>query len=128
MWRVRGVTTQLLTLIAQPTSADRISLGQQSDSHLQKIQAEVEQGRVGDFKVHSNGSLRFWDRRYVPKDPDLRRDILSKAHRSPYTMYPGGTKMYRDLKQHFWWPGMKLDIAQHVAQCLVCQQVKAEHQ
>ena len=36
--------------------------------------------------------------------------------------------MYKDLKQKYWWSGMKRDIAQYVAQCLVCQQVKAEHQ
>ena len=35
--------------------------------------------------------------------------------------------MYKDLKQHFWWNNMKREIAQYVAKCLVCQQVKAEH-
>ena len=35
--------------------------------------------------------------------------------------------MYRDLREHFWWNGMKREVAQHVAKCLVCQQVKAEH-
>ena len=36
--------------------------------------------------------------------------------------------MYKDLKRHFWWNGMKREIAQYVARCLICQQVKAEHQ
>ncbi|KAJ8755828.1 hypothetical protein K2173_024373 [Erythroxylum novogranatense] len=36
--------------------------------------------------------------------------------------------MYRDLREHFWWKGMKRDIAEFVSKCLVCQQVKAEHQ
>ena len=40
----------------------------------------------------------------------------------------GDTKMYRDLKQHIWWHGMKREIARFIARCLVCQQVKAEHQ
>ncbi|RVW60596.1 Retrovirus-related Pol polyprotein from transposon 297 [Vitis vinifera] len=40
----------------------------------------------------------------------------------------GRNKMYKDLRQNYWWSGMKRDIAQFVAQCLVCQQVKAEHQ
>ena len=35
--------------------------------------------------------------------------------------------MYRDLKQHFWRNDMKKEIVHHVAKCLVCQQVKAEH-
>ena len=36
--------------------------------------------------------------------------------------------MYQDLKKHFWWNAMKREVAQHVAKCLVYQQVKAEHQ
>ena len=36
--------------------------------------------------------------------------------------------MYKDLKKHYWWPGMKNDVVKHVEQCLTCQQVKAEHQ
>nr|GEX96136.1 retrotransposon protein, putative, Ty3-gypsy subclass [Tanacetum cinerariifolium] len=36
--------------------------------------------------------------------------------------------MYGDLKQHFWWNGMKQDIATYVGRCLICQQVKIEHQ
>ncbi|KAJ8748685.1 hypothetical protein K2173_008130 [Erythroxylum novogranatense] len=36
--------------------------------------------------------------------------------------------MYRDLREHFWWKGMKRDVAEYVSRCLVCQQVKAEHQ
>nr|GFD07540.1 transposon Ty3-I Gag-Pol polyprotein [Tanacetum cinerariifolium] len=36
--------------------------------------------------------------------------------------------MYHDLKQHFWWSGMKRDIATFVSKCLICQQVKIEHQ
>ena len=33
--------------------------------------------------------------------------------------------MYRDLRETFWWPGMKKEIAKFVAQC---QQVKAKYQ
>ncbi|KAK6160712.1 hypothetical protein DH2020_004093 [Rehmannia glutinosa] len=35
--------------------------------------------------------------------------------------------MYRDLKMHYWWPGMKRDIAQYVEHCLIYQLIKAEH-
>nr|GFB45043.1 transposon Ty3-I Gag-Pol polyprotein [Tanacetum cinerariifolium] len=36
--------------------------------------------------------------------------------------------MYHDLKQYFWWSGMKRDVATFVARCLICQHVKIEHQ
>ena len=53
---------------------------------------------------------------------------MGEAHSSGYTVHPGGTKMYQDLKSHFWWNGMKRDIADFVSRCEICQQVKAEHQ
>nr|GFB64554.1 putative reverse transcriptase domain-containing protein [Tanacetum cinerariifolium] len=36
--------------------------------------------------------------------------------------------MYYDLKQYFWWSGMKRDVATFVSRCLICQRVKIEHQ
>ncbi|WP_306788277.1 integrase zinc binding domain-containing protein, partial [Proteus mirabilis] len=36
--------------------------------------------------------------------------------------------MYQGLKEHFWWFGMKRDVAEYVQKCLTCQKVKAEHQ
>ncbi|KAA3484134.1 DNA/RNA polymerases superfamily protein [Gossypium australe] len=50
------------------------------------------------------------------------------THNSRLSIHPGSTKMYHDLKQHYWWSGMKRDIPDFVSKCLVCQQVKAEHQ
>src|SRR5438105_1002882 len=35
--------------------------------------------------------------------------------------------MYQ-LKDHYWWYGMKRDVAEYVALCDTCQKVKAEHQ
>ena len=43
-------------------------------------------------------------------------------------MHLGSTKMYRTLKEHYWWNGMKKEIASFVSRCLTYQQVKAEHQ
>ncbi|KAL8147422.1 hypothetical protein AgCh_004941 [Apium graveolens] len=36
--------------------------------------------------------------------------------------------MYHDLKENFWWPNMKKEIAEWVSKCYTCQRVKAEHQ
>ena len=53
---------------------------------------------------------------------------MIEAHRSKFVVHPGSTKMYQDLKRQYWWEGMKRDVANFVAKCMVCQQVKAEHQ
>ncbi|GJT60438.1 putative reverse transcriptase domain-containing protein [Tanacetum coccineum] len=36
--------------------------------------------------------------------------------------------MYQDLKQLYWWPNMKANIATYVSKCLTCSKVKTEHQ
>jgi hypothetical protein len=53
---------------------------------------------------------------------------MEEAHNTPYSIHPGGTKMYQDLKGTFWWHGMKRDIAFFIARCDIYQKVKAEHQ
>jgi hypothetical protein len=58
----------------------------------------------------------------------LKQLILKEAHDTPYSIHPGGTKMYQDLKERFWWHGMKREIASYIARCDVCQRVKAKHQ
>ncbi|RVW14226.1 hypothetical protein CK203_096932 [Vitis vinifera] len=78
--------------------------------------------------IKDEGILRFETRLCVPDDGDLRRELLEEAYYSKFAIHLGKTKMYRELKQNYWWPGMKRDIVRFVAQCLVCQQVKAEHQ
>jgi hypothetical protein len=64
----------------------------------------------------------------VPNVDHLCEKILQEAHNSSYSIHPGSTKMYQDLKERYWSYGMKHDVAAHVALCDVCQRVKAEHQ
>ena len=73
------------------------------------------------------GLLRFASRIWIPNVQELRNEILHKAHSSRYSIHSGSTKMYRDLKEYYWWPNMKVDIAEWVNNCLTCQKVKAEH-
>ncbi|XP_060964096.1 uncharacterized protein LOC133033398 [Cannabis sativa] len=59
---------------------------------------------------------------------ELRNEILEEVHTTPYSLHPGITKMYQDLKPYFWWNRMKKNVVEFVARCLTCQQIKAEHQ
>nr|GEY81880.1 putative reverse transcriptase domain-containing protein [Tanacetum cinerariifolium] len=59
---------------------------------------------------------------------DVSTVIMDEAHVTGYFIHPGADKMYHDLRDMYWWPGMKKDIAIQVSKCLTCLKVKVEHQ
>ena len=61
--------------------------------------------------------LRYQGRLCVPDVDGLRDQILEKAHGFRYTIHPGLTKMYHDLRVIYWWEGLKRDIEEFVAKC-----------
>lgn len=81
-----------------------------------------------DFTIKGDGSLWYGKRLCVPNDPELKREIMEEAHETSYSVHPGSTKMYKDLKEYYWWNNMKREIANFVSKCLNCQLVKTEHQ
>ncbi|GJS10933.1 putative reverse transcriptase domain-containing protein [Tanacetum coccineum] len=64
----------------------------------------------------------------VPLKGNMRTRIMDESHKSKYSVHPGADKMYYDLRDRYWWPGMRKDIAVYVSKCLTCLKVKAEHQ
>ncbi|KAL5544124.1 hypothetical protein UlMin_007908 [Ulmus minor] len=89
---------------------------------------QVLEGKNVEFSVTTDGILHYKGRLCIPNDAELKEQLLSEAHATPYSVHPGATKMYQDLKERFWWSGMKKEVAEYVAKCLICQKVKAEHQ
>jgi hypothetical protein len=61
------------------------------------------------------------------KEHDLHKKIFDESHTSKYSIHPGSTKLYHDLKEHFWWTHMKRETARYVAECDTCRRVKADH-
>ena len=94
------------------------------DGDLYKIRDKVLKGASKVAILDSEGVLRIKGRICVPRTGDLTRLIMEDAHSSRYLIHPWDTKMYRDLKQHYWWCHMKRDIVDFVSRCLNCQQVK----
>ncbi|GJS19646.1 putative reverse transcriptase domain-containing protein [Tanacetum coccineum] len=64
----------------------------------------------------------------IAEKGEVRTLIMDEAHNSKYSVYIGADKMYYDLRDRYWWPGMKKDIAEYVRKCLTCLKVKAELQ
>ena len=112
----------------RPTLKQRIIDSQRGDPSLSKILDQLEVGPVDGFSKSTDDELLCQGRLCVPPTSEIKNEILTEAHNSTFLIHPGGTKIYQDLKQHFWWRSMKKDIAEYVSKCLVCQQVKAPRQ
>jgi hypothetical protein len=53
--------------------------------------------------------------------------VLTEGHLSKFSIHPGSSKMYQDLKENFWWSNMKVEIAKYVSECDTCQRIKESH-
>ncbi|XP_071925131.1 transposon Tf2-1 polyprotein [Coffea arabica] len=126
--RLEKLKILLGNLSLKSSLLERIKEAQKSDPVTQKNLERVQKGENLDFKLGFEGVLRFRDRIVIPADVEIRKEILEESHRSKYTIHPGVTKMYHDVKGLYWWEGLKKDVAEFVQRCLICQQVKAEHQ
>ncbi|GKE62101.1 putative reverse transcriptase domain-containing protein, partial [Tanacetum coccineum] len=73
-------------------------------------------GLEQQMEKRDDGSLYFLDRIWVPLVGDVRIKIMDEAHKSKYYVHPGANKMYYDLRDMYWWLGMKRDIATYTAQ------------
>ena len=91
---------------------DRIKERQKDDPELVNLIMKVEEGSSQDFLL-KDGVLWFRTRLCVPNIPELQRELLKESHDSTSVTHPRSTKMYQDLKLHYWWNGMK-DINDYV--------------
>ncbi|GJR24334.1 putative reverse transcriptase domain-containing protein [Tanacetum coccineum] len=64
-------------------------------------------------KRRNDGTLYCLDRIWVPLKGVVRTLITNEANKSKYSIHPGADKMYYDLRDRYWWPGMKKDIAEY---------------
>ncbi|GKC68124.1 putative reverse transcriptase domain-containing protein [Tanacetum coccineum] len=70
----------------------------------------LQKGLDEMIELMNDGALYLLDRIWVPLKGDVRTLIMVEAHKLKYYVYPGADKMYYDLKDRYWWPGMKKDI------------------
>jgi hypothetical protein len=108
---------------------ERIATAQLIDEEVQKIKQRLEERfpKYDFFRRDDEGVVLFGQRLVVPQDQDLKKEILDEAHLSKFTIHPGSTKMYRDLRENFWWSNMKGKIAEYVSSCDTGQRIKASH-
>jgi hypothetical protein len=94
--------TEGVTIELEPTLEQEIRKGQIGDAKIQEIKDLITEGRGPEFTKDEQGTVWFKDRICVPDIESLRETILKEAHDSDYSIHPGSTKVYQDLKRKYW--------------------------
>ncbi|KAD6453180.1 hypothetical protein E3N88_07885 [Mikania micrantha] len=126
--RVKPVRVRALGMTIQTSLKTQILEAQKEALKAKELKEELLCGAEKKLKPKEDDVLYFQERMWVPELNNIRELIFHEAHKSKYSIHPGADKMYKDLKEYYWWPGMKKDIALYVGKCLTCSKVKAEHQ
>jgi hypothetical protein len=119
----------LFSITLTPTLRDEIIAAQKNDDGMGHINRRMREGdpKVACFHEDVEGTTWFKERLILPKKEALKKKILDEAHTSRYSIHPGSTKMYHDLRQEFWWTRMKRETARYVSECDTCRKVKPDY-
>ncbi|OMO99999.1 Integrase, catalytic core [Corchorus capsularis] len=96
--------TLLARFEVRPTLVVQIRDLQEVD---EKLSAELEKLYLGvpsEYSLRDDGVLQKFGRVCVPDNEELKRAVLEEAHSSAYALHPGSTKMYRTIRESYWWP------------------------
>ncbi|KAI3744455.1 hypothetical protein L1987_57536 [Smallanthus sonchifolius] len=126
--RVKTLRVRALELTIHTSLTTQIRMAQQEAIKEENIQSEALRGMIRQLEPKPDDTLYFANRIWVPCFGNLRELGMNEAHKSRYSIHPGSDKMYKDLKELYWWPNMKGEIAIYVGKCLTCSKIKAEHQ
>ena len=99
-------SVHLANLMVQSKLLGRIKATQLEDPKCAKNMQLLGEDKANEFCLRDDRLLTHFKQVCVPESGGLIKEIMGEAHHSLYTAYPGGTKMYRDMKGSYWWNNM----------------------
>jgi hypothetical protein len=90
----------LYALATESNLYDRIVTAQRNDGEIQTIKQKLAEGdpKYTFFQKDHHDVIWFGKRLVVPIDLEIKKIILDEAHMSKFSIHPGSTKMYQDLR------------------------------
>jgi hypothetical protein len=70
--------------------------------------------------LEADGLLLYKDRVYIPNVQELKLVILKEMHNVTYVGHPRYQKTVVTVKSHYFWPGLKREIAKYITRCMEC--------
>ncbi|GKD92809.1 putative reverse transcriptase domain-containing protein, partial [Tanacetum coccineum] len=102
--RVKAKRVRAINMILQSSIKDMILAAQKEAADEFKV---LHKGLDEMIEHRSDETLYYLDRIRVPLKGEVRTLIMDESHKSKYSIHPGADKMYYDLRDRYWWPGIK---------------------
>jgi hypothetical protein len=129
---IKALYTSHLAVIQDNDVILRIKLALENDAMTKSYKHLLTSG-AREFKKSlqewnfEKGLLLHCGKIYVPKDQDIRLELLRLHHNTTLAGHLGRWKTLELLTRNYWWPGMSVDVKKYVAGCDTCQRNKPSH-
>ena len=107
---------------------EKIKKAKDKDEEIVRVIEEMKKVEIRTLKGKEwqlEGDLVLKERKvYVPKDEELRVEIIWLYHDVPVARHGGKWKTTELVMRNYWWPGVTKDIMRYVERCDMCQRMK----
>ncbi|GKC63903.1 putative reverse transcriptase domain-containing protein, partial [Tanacetum coccineum] len=101
--RLRPSRVQALGMLVQTSLKSRILDAQQEAMKDENLKDEALFGADHKLETWSDRVRYLNGRAWIQKINNLRKVVMNEAHRSRYSIHLGADKMYKDVKEYYWW-------------------------
>ena len=84
---------------------------------------KVKELREDEWKIEGKLVLKE-EKVYVPKDEELRAEVIWLHHDVPMARHGGRQKTIELVTRNYWWPGVTRDVGRYVEGCDLYQRMK----
>ena len=107
---------------------EKIKKARSKDEDIVRIVEEmkkvgIKELRGDEWKLEGDLVLKE-GKIYVPKDEELRTEVIRLHHDVPVAGHGGRWKTVELVTRNYWWPGVTRDVGKYVEGCDLCQRMK----
>ena len=113
---------------AEEDILSKVRKAKELDESVVKAVEEMKRAPVKRLRSEEwseeQGLILFRGKVYVPKDMQLRRELVRLHHDTPIAGHPGRWKTLELVTRNYWWPGITKFVFDYVDGCDKCQRYK----
>ena len=107
---------------------EKIKKARSKDENVVRVVEEMKKAGVKELRGNEwkiEGDLVLKEGKvYVPKDEELRAEVIQLHHDVPVAEHGGRWKMVELVTRNYWWLGVTRDVGKYVEGCDLCQRMK----